>query len=309
VAALFEVILPVFLVVGLGYFAVWRQILTDDQADALMLFAQKFAVPCLLFLAIARLDLGQEYDLNLLISFYAGAVSGFTLGLLGARFIFGRPWPDSVAIGFIGMFSNSVLLGLPITERAFGVGALEPNFAIISVHAPICYGIGVTAMEMIRNKGKSVATTLTSILKSMFSNPLVMAIAAGFVVNLSGIALPYVAETTLEMLVRAAIPTALFGLGGLLVRYKPEGDLRTITYICAISLLVHPAITWMVGSATGLSTGQLRSAVVTAAMAPGVNVYLFASIYGVGKRVAASAVLIGTAASCITAWGWLTVLP
>ena len=31
-------------------------------------------------------------------------------------------------------------------------------------------------------------------------------------------------------------------------------------------------------------------------------------MYGVAKRVAATAVLVGTAASILTAWGWLTVL-
>jgi predicted permease len=49
--------------------------------------------------------------------------------------------------------------------------------------------------------------------------------------------------------------------------------------------------------------------VITAAMAPGVNAYVFANIYGVAKRVAASAVLLGTAVCMLTAWFWLAVLP
>jgi malonate transporter len=53
----------------------------------------------------------------------------------------------------------------------------------------------------------------------------------------------------------------------------------------------------------------MRSAVVTASMAPGVNAYLFASLYGVAKRVAASAVLVATALSILTIWFWLSVLP
>ena len=52
-----------------------------------------------------------------------------------------------------------------------------------------------------------------------------------------------------------------------------------------------------------------RSAVVTAAMAPGVNAYMFAHMYGVGKRVNASSVLVATALSIVTAWGWLHILP
>ena len=54
---------------------------------------------------------------------------------------------------FCCLFSNSVLLGLPITERAYGVDALTGNFAIVAMHAPFCYGLGITAMEIVSNRG------------------------------------------------------------------------------------------------------------------------------------------------------------
>jgi predicted permease len=86
--------------------------------------------------------------------------------------------------------------------------------------------------------------------------------------------------------------------------------MKCIAMVCALSLIVHPAVTYLLGRyGFGLSVPDLRSAVVTGAMAPGVNAYLFANIYGVSKRVAASAVLIGTLATIITAWGWLAILP
>jgi malonate transporter len=72
---------------------------------------------------------------------------------------------------------------------------------------------------------------------------------------------------------------------------------------------VHPAITFGLAHAFGLSIEQTRSAVITAAMAPGVNAFLFANMYGVAKRVAASTVLLATAGTVITAWGWLHILP
>ena len=113
-----------------------------------------------------------------------------------------------------------------------------------------------------------------------------------------------------NMIAETAIPASLFGLGGALVRYRPEGDLRMIAMVCGISLLLHPAITWSLGRfAFALSTDQLRSAVMTAAMAPGVNAYLFADLYGSARRVAASAVLLATALSFFTIWFWLHVLP
>jgi predicted permease len=274
-----------------------------------MTFTQNFAIPCLLFKAISTLDLGQSFDLPLLASFYLGAIAGGAAAMFGARLLFGRPWEDSVAIGFCCLFSNSLLLGLPITERAYGTDALQPNYAIVALHAPLCYGIGVTAMEIVRNRGGGLLTTATSILRSMFQNALVIGILIGLAVNLGHVRMPTIVVDAVDLMVRAALPAALFGLGGVLYRYRPEGDIRTILFVCAVALTLHPVVTWTLGHAFGLTTGQLRSAVLTGAMPPGVNAYLFANMYGVAKRVAASSVLLATLISILSLWGWLAILP
>ena len=79
--------------------------------------------------------------------------------------------------------------------------------------------------------------------------------------------------------------------------------------ICAISLLLHPLIAWGLGRTIGnLSQEQLRAAVVTAAMAPGVNTYIFADMYGAARRVVASSILFGTALTVLTASTWIWFL-
>ncbi|SEN01766.1 AEC family transporter [Palleronia pelagia] len=307
-SALLDVILPVFLVIGAGYLAVWRGLFADSAVDGLMKFTQGFAIPCLLFRAIATLDLGAEFTWPILASFYVGAASGFLLGVLGARF-FGRGWEDAVAIGFCGLFSNTVLLGLPIAERAFGAESLRFNYAIIAIHAPFCYLLGVTAMELVRAKQTTLVGLGRKVGNAMFHNSLVIGIGLGFVVNLTGISLPKVLDDALQMMIRAALPAALFGLGGILYRYKPEGDLRLIGLVCLASLVVHPAVTLGLGLLFGLGPEALRAAVITGAMAPGVNAYIFANIYGAARRTAASGVLIGTALSILSIWLWLLILP
>jgi predicted permease len=309
IQALLDVTLPVFLVIGFGYLAVALKLFPDSGVDGLMRFTQGFAIPCLLFRAISTLDLGQTFQWPLLLSFYAGATVGFFAGLFGARYLFGRAWPDAVAIGFCCLFSNSVLLGLPITERAYGAGALAANYAIVAVHAPFCYALGITAMEIVQHGGSGIVRTVKAVATAMFRNSLMIGIALGFAVNLSGTALPGVLTGAVDLMIRAALPAALFGLGGVLVRYRPEGDLLTVLFVCAVALILHPAITWTMGQAMGLGQAPFRSAVLTAAMAPGVNAYVFANIYGVGKRVAASSVLFATAFSVITVSAWLTLLP
>jgi malonate transporter len=306
---IFTIVLPVFIVMGFGYLAVWRGLFADSAVDGLMKFAQNFAIPCLLFRAISTLDLQQNFDLPLLFSFYSGVVGAFAVGLLGARYLFGRPWEDCVAISFCCLFSNTLLLGLPITERAYGADALLGNYAIIAFHAPFGYALGITAMELVRAKGTPLRHIPLKVGKAMFSNALVLGIALGFVVNLGHIPLPVVFTDAVDLMVRAALPAALFGLGGVLYRYRPEGDMRTVLFVCAVSLGLHPAIVWTLGSASDLSTEAFRSAVLTASVAPGINAYVFANMYGVAKRVAASAVLVGTGLSILTTALWLGMLP
>ena len=295
--ALLEVVLPVFVILGFGYAAVWRGWFADSGVSALMVYTQTFAIPCLLFRAIADLDLGQAFDARLLLPFYVGALTCFFLGVAAARAIFRRPWPDAVAIGFCCLFSNSVLLGLPITEQAYGTDALAGNYAIIALHAPVCYAVGLTAMEIVRAGGAGMRAAMRSILHAVFRNALVIGIVAGFAVNLSAVELPASIESAVDLMARSALPAALFGLGGVLYRYRPEGDAATIAFVCVVSLIVHPAIVLGLATAMGLGLDGMRSAVLTAAMAPGVNSYIFANLYGVARRVAASSVLVATAGS------------
>lgn len=308
-SALTSVILPVFLVIGFGYLAVWKLRFPDDGADRLMSFAQTFAIPLLLFAAMTRLDLAQGFQPALLASFYIGAFISFTIGILGARFLFKREWEDAVVIGFCALFSNSLLLGLPITERAYGPEALTGNFAIIALHAPMLLTTGIVVMELVRARGMPLSSLPKRVAKNVFSNGLILGILAGLSVNLTGLPVPTVIMDAADLVARAGLPTALFALGAVLYRYRPEGDIRVALFVCLLALGLHPLITYSLGTASGLDTPGLRSATVTAAMAPGVNAYIFANMYNRAKRVAATAVLIATGLTMLTAWGWLALLP
>lgn len=307
--ALLDVILPVFLVLGLGYFAVRVKWFKDDWVDGLMKFTQTFGIPMLLFRSVSHMDLAQDFDLRLLASFYSAAFVSFLAACLGAHYLFRRPWPESVAVGFVGLFSNAVLLGLPIAERAWGPEVLPLIFTIIAFHSPFCYAVGITAMEIAQNAGTGPAAAIRRILRTIFTNVFVIAIILGFVVNLTGLHLPVAVTDSVDMLARAALPVALFALGGTLNRYRPEGDIRLILYVSGVSLLLHPILTYALARGFGLEGNALRAAIATSAMAPGVNAFIFANMYGTARRVAASTILVATALTMITAWVWISILP
>ncbi|MDP0929810.1 AEC family transporter [Paracoccus onubensis] len=312
--ALLTIILPVFLVVGFGYLVSWRKWFSESAVDGLMIFAQNFAVPVLLFSSMARLDLGAEFRPSMLISFYLGAWISFFAGWAAAKYLLKRAPQDCVVIGFTCLFSNTVLLGIPITERAYGPEALAGNWTIIALHSPLFYTFGISFMEFTRAKGSGMSLGRVALraLSGTLRTPMVIGILCGFAMNLlihAGLVMPDSFWEAVGMISHAALPAALFGLGGVLYRYRPEGDISAIVMCCACSLILHPAIVFGIGSLVGLDTAGMRSGVMTASMAPGVNAYLFANFYGAARRVAASTVLIGTALSILSIWMWLAILP
>ena len=309
---LIDVVLPVFLIIGFGYAAARARLLSEDAIDSLMRFSQSFAIPCLLFRSISELDLTTSFQPGLLLSFYVGAFVAFAAGFLGAPKGFGRPLDESVAIGFACMFSNSLLMGLSITERAYGTSALSGNYAIIAMHSPMFYAFGIGLMEWVRSRGQGLSGVALGrqVVRAIFAQPLVIGIVAGVAVNLSGLHVPEAVAAATDMMGRAGLPVALFGLGGILLRYRPQGDKALIALVVGITLILHPVVTYVLARHVFVvDVPSLRSSVVTAAMPPGVNAYLFAHLYGTGRKVAASSVLVATALSILTAWFWLQILP
>ena len=304
-----EIILPVFLLIGLGYLSALRGLFSSDNCDVVMKFAQTFAIPALLFTAVAKLDLATVFQPELLLSYYTGAASVFILGILIARIVFKRRPGEAVAIGFTSMFSNTVLLGLPIIERAFGEDALQPVYAIIAIHAPFCYITGITTMELARAGGQPLGKTLKRIAHEVLTNALTIGIILGFVVNLSGLQLPTFVWSPIEMLVTAALPAALFALGGILVRYKLADRFGETVVVLILRLFLHPAIAYTLSHIIfAMPIEFVRAAVLVSAMAPGVNVYIFANMYDRAKGTAANSVIIGTATAILSISFWLFIL-
>lgn len=304
-----QIVLPVFLVIGVGYAAAYLKVFTAEQSGALMRFATQIAIPCLLFLAISRLDLQAEFKVNVLAPFFIGAFASFVLTSLGAWFLFGHKPGYRIAIGFAGMFSNLVLIGLSIVELAFGVEALKPAFAIVALHAPFCYIIGITAMEISRADGVGFMATVQAVVKQVFSNAITVALLLGIVANLLNFTAPTAINTALELIARAALPVALFALGAVLVKYKISSSLGEISMISINMLILHPVIAYVIGRYVfDLDDDTLKVVVLMAAMPPGMNAYAFADLYDRARGIAASSVMVATALSVMSISVWLAIL-
>ncbi|MHA3915619.1 AEC family transporter [Halovulum sp. GXIMD14793] len=306
---LLDVVLPVFIIIGAGYGLTKAGLFRDEYLDGLVKFSQNIAIPCLLFRAAMNLDLSRVFDPRLLFSFYAGAATTFAIGIIGARLIFGKRPGEAVAIGFGSLFSNSVILGVPIVTLAFGGLALDATFAIVSIHAPFCYLLGITVMEISRADGRGPAGTAKAVLRAMLKNALMIGLLLGFAANFSGLELPKVGQRALEMMVAAALPTALFSLGGVLTRYRIRSAIGPALMTSALSLIAHPAIAYTLSHhILDLPPDFVRAATLTAAMPPGVNTYVFATMYNRSEDIAASTVLLATGLALLSVPVWLNLL-
>lgn len=303
-----DIVAPVFLVVGAGYAAVKTGLSGDGPTDQLMKFAIKFAIPCLLFRATSTIDLAAAFDWRIIFTYYSVAIFGFVVTFLFATRVFQYRPGEGVVVGFSALFSNLVLLGLPISERAWGVGSLAPNYALVAVNAPICYLIGITAMEYLRADGRGPVETSRIVFEAMFRNSLMIGIGLGFIVNLAGIPVPGALSGAIDLLARASLPVALFALGGVLTRYTMKESVGEALIISALSLLAQPALALLVAQLLGLSDSVINSIVLMAAMAPGLNAYLFANMYNRSVGVTASTVLLGTILSVFSISVWLVIL-
>ncbi len=303
-----NIVAPVFIVVGAGFAAVKSRLVAAEPIDHLMRFAITFAIPCLLFRATSTLDLAAAFDWRILVAYYGAAIACFVIAYLVARKVFKRRPGESVAIAFAALFSNLVLLGLPIVERASGLEQMAPGFALVAVNAPVCYLLGITAMEYLRADGRGVAATTRIVVVAMFRNSIMIGIGLGLAVNVTGLPLPQPLIAAIDLLARASLPVALFALGGVLTRYKLSRSLGEAGTVSLLSLIVQPAITLGLARWLGLPDATTATIVLMAAVAPGLNAYLFAAMYDRAIDVAASAVLLTTALAVLTVSAWLVVL-
>ena len=300
-----NIIAPVFLVIMAGYFAVRSGLFADALVDGLMRFAILFAVPCLLFRAISGMDLAAAFDGRLMLAFYSAAALCFTTaGLLAWKF-FGRPPGEAVAVGFSGLFSNLVLLGLPISSRAWGEDQIAPLFALVSVHAPFCYLLGITTMEWLRSDGCSWYETVLVVTKAMFRNSLMIGIGLGFLANFSGLRMPGILMGAVDTLAHAALPVALFAIGGVLTRYRFSQAVVEISMVSVVSLFLHPLLVLLFCHLLGVEPALTAMVVLMAAMPAGLNGYLFASMYQRAQGTTASVVLMATVVSVLSLSLWL----
>lgn len=304
-----NVVIPVFAIIGLGFLAVRFRLYPSDGVRGLVAFVNNFATPCLLFEAMLRSDFGSTFNLKIIAPFYVGALTSLLVGALIASRLFGDRPGESVASGFSATFTNTVLIGIPILQRAYGDAALPTTFSIIAFHAPLLITIGMIVMELVRRDGEPLFRALLSALLRIVQNPLLWGVGLGLLCNRLGVVLPEPGIAFLDMMSAAVLPAALFGLGGALNEYRLSDNWAQAGLMSLLKLVGQPLIAYvLMVYVLGVPMEYARYGILLAAMPSGINVYVFATYYDRNVSVAANTILISTVLSIVTVSTWLYVL-
>ena len=303
------VVLPVFVLIALGFISSYLHLLTRHLVDSLAKFCQDFGIPFLLFFNLAILDLSSAFNIQLLIFFYISMILSFIIISCIAFFIFKQPYNNSIILGFCAMFSNGVLLGLPISELAFGANSLFINYTIIIGHAPLCYLVGITFIEVAKIKNNSYLIGVKRSLKAILLNNLTIGILLGIGFNLFKFEFRATTEELFKFGTSWIIPISLFTMGGVLYHYRVSKDYKIPATIISTSLLIQPSVVYLLGSQfSNIDINYLRNAVIMAAMAPGLNAYFFANMYGECRDVVATTILTSTVLTVFSSTLWIYFL-
>lgn len=304
-----EIILPVFGILALGYLAARSGAFDDSANRGLALFVFAFALPLLLFQAIASAQLPASIPWAFLAAYYGGTLVTMALAMACARWLFGRTLEAQAVIALSAGFSNTSMLGIPLILTAFGTQAALPMFILLAVHGIILLSFVTTLIETGRGSGQGALAMARATLGGLATNPIILGLAAGLVANLAGAKIPSVIEAITKPLGGAAVPCALFALGASMSRFHISGRLAEPLMTSAFKTLVHPAIVWLLATQLfDLPALWTAVAVTLAALPSGITGYLFAQRYDVCVETSATSILVSTLASAVTLTGLVILL-
>jgi predicted permease len=310
VVDVFNTVMPVFLLILMGLGAKLAGLFGDGAARGLSSFVFSFAVPALLFKAMVSLGVPPQPPWKLWGAFFGAIFSAWAVAIFMSFRVSGLAGAGGAAAAMGAGFGNTVVLGLPLGLAYFGNQALLPMGLILTIHLPLQW-FAATLIRQWAEAGQalSLRELLTNLARDLAANPIVLALVAGSLWNLTGMGLHIIPDKVLTLLGQAAVPAALFATGMTLARFGIRGNLLPVFVLVAIKLLLLPTVAALLAfEVFGLKGIEASVVVLFAAMPTGVNAYLFAEHVKSAEAAVSGSVAAGTALSIFTLSGLLAWL-
>ena len=291
-------LLPVVLLIGIGFAAGRLKLIRGEAVRDLSNLVFLVLVQALLFRTMATADLAR-LDLRSVALYYIVAGAMF-FALLLIRGLNSR----SAVLALAAIFSNTLMIGVPLVQLAYGQAGLVHLFTLISMHALILLTLATIVLELLVAREEAaaghaaprhIAATVAQAVKNAVLHPVPLPIIAGFLYSLTGIGLHPVVERPLKLLGDAFGPVALVLVGVTLAQTAIGSHLKGALRIAVLKTVVHPALMAGAGLALGLSGLPLAVMVLAAALPVGANVFLFSQRYHKAEELVTASVAVSTA--------------
>ena len=276
---LLEIILPVFMIVAVGYVYARRQ---RPDMSSFNRIALEVCTPMLTYSALASRSFEIERHLPLL--------AGGALLILGAGLL---AWPlawlakqSPRTLVPVVMFNNCGNMGMPLALLAFGPQNIGAAVALFCMSNLIHFSLGARI------------TSAHARTRDLLLSPMMLAAVLGFASALSAIRPPQLVLTGMELLGSASLPMMLFALGARLSGFAWQG-LRGGLLGALARPMVGLLVAWPLAIALGLEGMARAQLLLFAALPPAVLQFMLAERFQQEPDKVAAMVMLGNVAALV----------
>jgi malonate transporter and related proteins len=296
-------LIPVVLLIVIGFIAGKRRWIRGEAVRDLSNLVFLVLIQALLFRTMSTVHL-ERLDFKPVALYFAVAGSLFIVLVL-MRGSTSRAAVEALA----AIFSNTVMIGVPLVGLAYGEAGLVLLFTLISLHALILLTLATVALELLvareeaqRQAGgqRHILATVGLAVRNAVIHPVPLPIIAGLLFAQTGLVLPAVIDRPLQLLATAFGPVALLLVGVTLAQSGVGQHLRGALAISVIKTVLHPLLMAGVGWLLGLRGVPLAVMVVAASLPIGANVFLFSQRYQVAQELVTASVAVSTAIALVS---------
>lgn len=302
-----NVIVPIFMLILLGYFLTRVKLWNEDFLKIANELCFKCLLPVLLFYNVASADIFQVFNGKLII--YVCLCACFLCGIL--FFIVPLFIKDNKRRGVMiqGTFrSNFLLFGVPLGLSIGGAEGSVLAAVVASFYVPVINMLSVISLYVFSDsKSKNLKSALLGIVK----NPLVIGGISGLVFslirNFIGFEIPEMIDTTLVNIKSIATPLAFLVLGGDLKFGNMLRNVKTTLFSVLGKTVIIPAIMLTVSAFLGFNKLEMAILVAVFATPNAVSSYAMARNYEADHELAGEIITLGTLLSIVTIFIFITL--
>jgi malonate transporter len=233
----------------------------------------------------------------------------YLLPLLVHRYALKRSLGESAFAAFTLAQFNLIIIGLPITLAVFGSKGI-PAFAILAIIGFLTVVPLTTFLHGISEptSGHSIATCLWRGARETITNPLVIGMAIGVVIALTGWTIPAMLHAPLTTLGASVVPIGMLAIGLSVSTGEKEAWTREIWLMSAAKMVLVPALAIGVAWCFRLDAIDAAMLVLLFAIPSAVVTYALAKQFNTYAKQTGAIVVLSTimAAIGLPAWIWVT---